>query len=37
MSLFAEGNCPEPYLGQFAMPICNQRSAFSSAFKFNGL
>ena len=34
--LFARGNCPEPYLGQFAMPIYNQKSAFSSAFKFDG-
>ena len=38
--LFAAGNCQEPYLGQFFLeyiPICNQKSAFSSAFKFDGL
>ena len=34
--IFSGGNCPEPYLGQFAMAICNQRSAFSSGFKFDG-
>ena len=37
--LFAGGNCPEPCLGQFFLeyiPICNQKSAFSSAFKFDG-
>ena len=36
--LFAGSNCPEPYLGQFfleCIPICNQMSAFSSAFKFD--
>ena len=32
---FVGGNCPEPYLGQFAIPICNQKSAFSSAFTFD--
>ena len=37
--LFAGGNCPEPCLGQFFLkyiPICNQKYAFSSAFKFDG-
>ena len=37
--LFAGGNSPEPCLGQFFLeyiPICNQKSAFSSAFKFDG-
>ena len=33
--LFPGGNCSEPYLGQFVMPICNQKSACSSAFKFD--
>ena len=31
-SLFAGGNCPEPYLGQFLLgyiPICNQSSLLS--------
>ena len=31
--LFPGGDCSEPYLGQFVMPICNQKSACSSAFK----
>ena len=35
--LFAGGSCSKPYLGQFAMPICNQKSAFSSVFKFHAL
>ena len=37
--LFAKGNCPEPCLGQFSLeyiPICNKKSGFSSAFKFDG-
>ena len=37
--IFAGGNCPEPCLGQFFLeyiPICNQKSTFSSAFKFDG-
>ena len=37
--LFARGNCPKPYLGQVFLeyiPICNQKPAFSSAFKFDG-
>ena len=37
--LFARGNCAESHLGQFFLeyiPICNQKSAFSSAFKFDG-
>ena len=36
---FEGGNCPEPCLGQFFLqyiPICNQKSAFSSTFKFDG-
>ena len=36
--LFAGGNCPELSLGQFFLdyiPICNQKSAFSSPFKFD--
>ena len=35
---FNGGNSPEPCLGQFFLeyiPICNQKSAFSSAFKFD--
>ena len=37
--LFAGGICPEPCFGQFFLeyiPICNQKSAFSSAFRFDG-
>ena len=37
--LFAGSNCPEPCLRQFFLeylPICNQKSAFSSVFKFDG-
>ena len=37
--LLVGGNCPEPCLGQFFLeyiPICNQKPAFSSAFKFDG-
>ena len=37
--LFARGNCPEPYFGQFFLeyiPISNRKSAFSFAFKFDG-
>ena len=35
--LFAGSNCPEPCLKQFFqeyIPICNQKSAFSSAFRY---
>ena len=38
--LFAGGNCPGPCFTQFFVeyiPICNQMSAFSSGFKFDGL
>ena len=37
--LFAGGDYPEPCLGQFFLkyiPISNQKSTFSSAFKFDG-
>ena len=37
--LFARRKCPELCLGQFFLehiPIGNQKSAFSSALKFNG-
>ena len=36
---FDGGNCSESCLGQFFLeyiPICNQKSAFSSTFKFDG-
>ena len=36
--LFAGGNCSEPCLGHFFLeyiPICNEKSDFSSAFKFD--
>ena len=37
--VFAGGNCPEPYFGQLFLeyiPICIEKSAFSSTFKFDG-
>ena len=37
--LFAGGNCPESCLGQFDLeyiPLCNQKTTFTSAFKFDG-
>ena len=37
--VFAGGYCQEPCLRQFFLeyiPTCNQKSAFSSAFKFDG-